>query len=74
MAQVDPELIARVHRWRQMAMDGSATTEEMKEAIIFLREHRTKATDAAAASASGKRSASRAKPIRSSDDMLSELI
>jgi hypothetical protein len=66
-----PELQSKLVYWRSRAADGTITLDEMKEAILLLRENRKAASEANAASKSGGKKASR--PARSSDDMLSEL-
>jgi len=66
---INAELQSKLTLWRQKSSDGSITLEEMREAIIALREGRTAAVTASRA---GK-SSSRKSPPRSSDDLLSEL-
>jgi len=61
---VSPETIAKVAVWRQKARDGTITTEELKEAIQYLRADR-EAMPAAAPKAR--------KPVINGDDLLSEL-
>jgi hypothetical protein len=38
-----PELLNRISQWRTKAADGSITKEELKEAIVALRESRVTA-------------------------------
>lgn len=68
-----PELQSQISMWRMKAVAGTLTPEEMKAAIIALREGRRSASETAPkakkASGGGK---SRA-PARSADDMLNEL-
>jgi len=59
----------KVSIWRQKANDGTLTVEEMKEAIIALRQGRV---GAAIASDSARRKTAK-KEIPSADDLLSEL-
>lgn len=64
------ELQAKIAVWRAKAVEGTLTQEEMKEAIIIMREGRK------SAGASGEGTTRRAKAkaaIPSADDMLSEL-
>lgn len=68
-----PEVQQRISILRSKMVDGSATIEELKEAVILLREGRK---SAAAANASSKKTGAAAKPkaaIAHADDMLDEL-
>ena len=65
---VPPELQSKITLWRQRAGDGTITLEEMKEAILALRQGRKNALAAALASKSKAK-----KPVRNVDDMLAEL-
>lgn len=38
-----PETSAKLQLWRQKAIDGTLTKEEMRDAIILLREDRVRA-------------------------------
>ena len=69
MTAQSPELQARISIWRQKAIDGTLTVEEMKEAIAALRAGRVSA--AHASEASRKKTAKTAIP--SADDLLAEL-
>lgn len=65
-----PELTQKLIDWRAKAIAGTITLEEMKEAIIALRDQRRTAVS----QPSPTTRASKAKqPTRSADDMLSEL-
>jgi hypothetical protein len=64
-----PELQAKIAIWRQKAIDGTLTVEEMKEAILALRAGRV---SAAHASENSKRKAAKVA-IPSADDLLAEL-
>lgn len=68
MAQ-SPELLAKISVWRQKALDNTITLEEMKEAIIALRDGRI---SAAAASDTSRAKAAKVA-IPSAADLLSEL-
>jgi hypothetical protein len=64
-----PELQSKIHIWRQKAIDGSLSLEEMREAIIVLRSGRVSASVA-----SDKSRAKKAvKVVQSADDLLKEL-
>lgn len=45
-----PELLARIASWRAKQAAGTMTIEDWKEAMTDLRQHRTSAQSAAAAS------------------------
>jgi hypothetical protein len=49
-----PELNAKIAIWRQKAIDGTLTIEEMKEAISALRQGRVSAGIASATSRAKK--------------------
>lgn len=66
----DPQLAARIAEWNQRAIAGTLTREEMKEAIILMRQGRV---SAAVASEKSKASKSKAPPP-DADDMLAELM
>lgn len=61
----DPEVLNKLAEWRARATAGTLTLDEMREAIRMMRGNRL-----SAASAAGK---SAKKPLRSADEMLSEL-
>lgn len=63
------ELRNKISIWRQRAANGSLTPEEMKEAILALREGR----QAAARSTDSARRSRAIKVIPSADDLLKEL-
>lgn len=63
------ELQMKLAEWRRKTQDGTISLEEMKEAIVVLRQGRVAA---AAASATAKRKTA-AKVIPSADDLLNEL-
>lgn len=66
--QPDATTINRVAEWRRKMNDGTITLEDMKEAIIVLRQSRSTATPTA------KHKATKApKVTKSGDDLLSEL-
>lgn len=66
---VPPPLQSKIDMWRRKMADGTITLDEMKEAVIALRQGRTNAAQAAASA--GKKSTK--KPTRSAEDMLGEL-
>jgi len=65
---VPPNLQSQVKTWRSKMSDGTITLEDMKAAVIALRQGRTNAASAAASA--GKKTK---KPARSADDLLGEL-
>lgn len=68
MAQ-SPELIAKIAAWRQKSLEGTLTQDEMREAIIALREGRVSACFASASS----RAKAVKKPILSAEELLEKL-
>jgi uncharacterized protein YnzC (UPF0291/DUF896 family) len=68
--QPSAEIINRVNEFRRKMADGTITLDEQKEAIILLRQNRFSAQAAASAS---KKKPSTKKPVKSGDDLLSEL-
>lgn len=66
---MSPELQSKIALWRQKAVQGTLTQEEMKEAITALRADRV---GAAVASAASKRSKAKAE-IPDADDLLAEM-
>lgn len=65
-----PEMQAKMQIWRQKAIAGTITQEELREAIQALREDRLAASTAGTAKASRK---STPKAPINSDDLLAEL-
>lgn len=64
-----PELQAKIAIWRQKAIDGTISVEEMKEAILALRAGRV---SAAHASDNARRKTAKVE-IPTADDLLAEL-
>lgn len=64
-----PELIANISIWRQKAVNGTLTEDEMKQAIIAMRQDRK----GAAIASDKSRKAKATTAIPSADDLLSEL-
>lgn len=63
-----PEQQSKIAEWSAKSLAGTLTLEEMREAIKFMRQGRRTASEPA------KKSGSKAKgPVRSADDLLSEL-
>jgi hypothetical protein len=50
-----PELQSKLAQWRQKAIDGTITLDELKEAVKIMRSDRHAALDAQMKSSSGKR-------------------
>lgn len=69
---LDPETMTKVAQWRAKEAQGTMTIDDYKQAILDLRGARMNATAAASKSkSSGSKRAS--TPIKSADDLLSEL-
>lgn len=66
---VSPELSSKIAYWRSRSLEGTITIDEMKEAILALRQDRKAAAEASEASGSKRKKA----PPKNVDDMLSEL-
>jgi hypothetical protein len=66
---VSPELQSKIALWRQKAVQGTLSPDEMKEAILALRQDRI---GAAVASAASKRTKAKAE-IPDADDLLAEM-
>jgi len=66
---VPPELQSKIALWRSRSADGTITLDEMKQAIIAIRQGRV----SAAAAAEGSKKTKSKAPARSADDMLAEL-
>lgn len=66
---VSLELQAKINAWRQRAAEGTLTLDEMKEAILYLRQDRMQAATSAAATKRKKAIIA----IPSAADMLSDL-
>lgn len=65
---MEAELINKVAEWKAKAEAGTITLEEMKSAILFMREHRRTAE-----TSSAKRPSAAKRPAKSADDLLNEL-
>lgn len=63
---LSPEMINQMTKWRAEATAGTLPLDEMKKAIIALRESRRSAESAAKAPSKGR------APKRSADDILAE--
>ena len=64
-----PELNQKIAAWRQKAVDGTLTLEEMKEAIVALQAGRVSASIASATSKSKKAPMN----VPSADSLMDEL-
>ena len=70
---LDPETQSKISNWRRRAAAGETLSiEEMREAILLLRQGRLSASQAAATSKRSSGGRSKA-PTKSADDLLSEL-
>lgn len=63
------ETLAKIAVWRQKAVEGTLTLDEMKEAITLLRQGRT----SAAVSSETARRKKAVAAIPSADDLMNEL-
>lgn len=66
---MSPELQSKIALWRQKAVAGTLSPDEMREAILALRQDRIGASIASAAS---KRTKAKAE-IPDADDLLAEM-
>ena len=66
------DLSTQVQLWRQKAREGTLTQDDMKEALIALRESR-QAAGAVSATSREKKVVAKAKKNINSDDLLNEL-
>ena len=65
-----PEVAAKISVIRQKMVEGVATLEELKEAVVMMRGDRKIAMSAPTG---GKKSAAKPKAVVNADDMLNEL-
>lgn len=68
-APISPETQARIALFRQKAVEGTLSREDMKEAILLIRGDRRNA----AAASDGARRARAKTEIRPAEDLLKEL-
>lgn len=66
-----PETQAKIALWRQKAVEGTLTKEEMREALVLMRGERRSA--AVASETARKTAARKVKPQLDGDDLLAEL-
>lgn len=66
------DLSTQVQLWRQKAREGTLTQDDMKEALIALRESR-QAAGAVSATSREKKAITKVKKNINSDDLLNEL-
>lgn len=66
---VPPDLQSKITMWRSKEVSGTLTIDDMKDAVLALRQGRRSA--AVASASSGKKSPK--KSSRSAEDLLSEL-
>ncbi|MGI0133700.1 MAG: hypothetical protein ACREBW_01920 [Candidatus Micrarchaeaceae archaeon] len=62
-----PEVQSKIAVWRRKALDGTITLDEMKQAILIMREARNSAAQQTRA-----KPASNRRSTKSADDLLSE--
>lgn len=65
----DSETLNRIAQWRSKALAGTLTVDEMKDAIIVLRESRRSSFT----ESSVRKAVSRKAPARDVDSMLDDL-
>lgn len=69
MSTISPELQQKIASWRLKCADNTITQEELREAIIHLRQDRVAASQASTASRAKKAAA----VIPHADDLLAEI-
>jgi transposase-like protein len=69
MSLLTPERQAQVSLWRQQAIDGTLSLEDMKAAVLVLREGRM----GAAAASDASRTKKAKKVVKTADELLGEL-
>ncbi|MGH9438466.1 MAG: hypothetical protein ACRD22_11370 [Terriglobia bacterium] len=62
-----PEVQSKIAVWRRKALDGTITLDEMKQAILIMREARNSAAQQTRAKPTSNR-----RSAKSADDLLSE--
>ena len=67
---IDPILQEKINVWRRKCVDQTISEDELKDAIIAMRQARRTAGEANAKSKSGGRAK---KPVKDADTMLDEL-
>ena len=72
LSMYTPEAQAQILLWRQKALEGTLSLEEMKQAIALLRSGRG-AASAASAKAKAAKTAAKPKTAVDSDKLLDEL-
>lgn len=65
---VSPEMQSKIDNWRLKSDAGTITLEEMKEAVIILRQDRNSASKTTSTSKGRKKA-----PAKSATEMLNEL-
>lgn len=69
---MSPEVVQRISILRQKMIDGTATVEELKEAVTLMRGDRKAAAAAPSGSSASRKKMAKAE-IKSADEMLDEL-
>jgi len=67
------ELQSKIASWRLRAAAGELTIEEMREAVIYLRQGRLSAANAAAANKRAAAAGAKKSAAPAQEDMLAEL-
>lgn len=69
-----PEVQSKIALWRQRAIDGTLTKEEMAEAVVLLRQDRRGAAVASEKAVSARKKAAAPRVVPSADDLLNDLM
>lgn len=69
---MSPEVVQKISIIRQKMIDGTATVEELKEAVTLMRGDRKAAAAAPSSSSTSRKKMAKAE-IKSADEMLDEL-
>jgi len=69
-----PELQSKIALWRQKAIDGTLTPEDMQEAVLALRADRRGASVASGKATAARKKAAAPKVVPTADDMLNDLM
>lgn len=67
------ELQSKISSWRLRAAAGELTIEEMREAVIYLRQGRLSAANAAAATKKASAAGAKRSVAPAQEDLLAEL-
>lgn len=68
-----PEVQSKIAIWRQKAIDGTLTKEEMMQAILIVRGDRKSAAVASEKATTTRAKTAKGKPVLNADDLLNDL-